>query len=279
MNRKTRDPNGHDTPFIKPPAYPFPGGVLWNDLHAAVSAEHGTELSPPFLGRIIGQATSNMYLWLSGVRHNQLLAFMCLLERLSPAARQAFVEAHCRVCPTLNHRRLFYRKGMREKLSELAGKGAGPTMITGGSDFLRSFVLNALGHSFVLNSASPAAGLDIHRPTKLVPVTGVLHLDETLDRRQLRQLVFKAWPRLLVSRSGMLLLNGVLSQVPELRQDVFRLARHKHVVIAEAAQIQFTRWSSQINRPVDIVTVSASQRKKEGIRVICQRQKIFSKRP
>jgi hypothetical protein len=269
MNRTTRNPNGNDTSYIKPPAYPFTGGILWTDLHTALSAEQGTELPRPFLAQIIGEATNNVYSWFNAGRHKELLAFMCLLERLSATARQAFIEAHCRVCPTLNHKRFFYPKGMRERASALITKGAGITLITGGS--LSSFALSALGHSFVLHSGAPAAGLDIHRPVKLAPVTGVLHLDETLDRRQLRRLVFRAWPRIQVSRSRMLILNGVLSRVPELRRDVFRLARHKHVVITDAEEIQVDGLSGQIDKPLDVVTVSVSRRKKEGIRVICQR--------
>lgn len=277
MKKQIGTPDDNVGSFINPPAYPFTGDILWTDLQAAVSAEQGTKLARPFLARIIGKPRSNVYFWFHGVRHNQLLAFMCLLERLSPTTRQKFIEAHCRPCPTLEHRRFFYPKGMRERVSELITKSAGVTLITGGS--LKSFTLTALGHSFVLHSGSPAAGLDIHRPDKIVPVTGVLYLEETPDRRQLRRLIFKAWPRLLVSTSGMLLLNGVLSRAPELRQDVIRLAKHKHVVIADAEEIRVAGWSTRNNSPMDIVTVSASQRKNEGIRVICQRQKNFTKRP
>lgn len=276
MKRQISTPNGNETSFINPPAYPFTGDILWTDLHTAVCAELRTKLTRPFLARIVGQAKTNVYSWFEGVGHGQLQAFMCLLERLSPTTRKTFIEAHCRVYPTLEHRRFFYPKGMRERVSELIAKTAGVTLITG--DSFPSFALTALGHSCVLHSGSPAAGLDIHRPDKLVPVTGVLHLDET-DRRQIRHLVLKAWPQLLVSRSNRLLLNGVLSRVPELQQDVFRLAKHKHVMIAEAEQIHINHLSSRSPEPVDIVTVSASGRKNEGIRVICQRQENLSKTP
>lgn len=279
MNNNSRKSRSNGTTFIKPPDYPFSPHVLWNDLCAALSKEYEKKLSYPRLGKMMGVSGSNAYFWIWEYHHPQLLAYYCLLERLSPTARHAYIDAHCRVCPTLDHRRLFYPKGMREKVLKLAKKPAGLTVIKGGTDSLRSFMVTALGHAFVAHSGRRIAGLDIHRPILLVPVSGVFHLDQTLDPDQIRRAAIKFMPRLMVSKSPQVLLNGVWSRLPEARADILRLSEHKHVVIADKADTSLIAPGGPLAKPVHIVNVSTSQRRKEGIRVICQRQKKLQKRP
>lgn len=266
------------TPFIEPPAYPFGPRVLWGELRAALSKEDGKKVTYCRLGEMMGEGTSNAHFWVCHYEHPQLLAFMCLLERLSAGARHAYIEAHCRVCPVLDHRRLFYPKGMRQKVGELVEKEAGLTIITGGTDSMRSFMVTALGHAFVRRRGRPIAGLDIHRPVKLVPVSGVLHLDQKLDSDQIRSAALKILPRLLVSNSAQVVFNGVWSGVPEVREDIHRLARHKHVVIADPADNELNGLSESLALPVSLVRVSPFQRRKEGIQVICRQQKSSWKR-
>lgn len=133
--------------LIKPPAYPFTAQNLYADLHARLEAESGEKISFERLGQIIGRSKSTAHHWF-GVSSQQLvIAWLCLLERLSGRARLDFLEAHCRIFPTLEHRRFVHAPSKTGKMLELVRQKTGLTFVSGGSDAGRTFVVTAMGHS------------------------------------------------------------------------------------------------------------------------------------
>jgi hypothetical protein len=60
---------------------------------------------------MLGRSKSTTYNWFDIFHHPQVLGFLCLLERLPPAERQSFIEAHCPAYPTLDDPRLAHAPG------------------------------------------------------------------------------------------------------------------------------------------------------------------------
>ena len=110
------------------------------------------------------RSKSTTYNWFDIFHHPQVLGFLCLLERLPPAERQSFIEAHCRAYPTLDDPRLAHAPRKAAKLLELLDQKAGLTLITGGTDFSRTFVFTALAHaaSRAGGKLLSGAGIDLH---------------------------------------------------------------------------------------------------------------------
>jgi hypothetical protein len=256
--------------FILAPGYPFSGQELLADLRFRIAAEEGHQLGFAELGRLMGQSKSTVHFWFSSYRHPHLIAFMSLLERLSPAQRQAFIEAHCRVLPLLSDGSFV---GEIAKLRDLLAKSAGLTVISGYSDKARMSVSTAFGNSWrrLHRKEGGPVGIDIHRPKDFVPSENMRCIDETLDQTQIRELVLSAWPKLATSRTQLLLANGLWSSVPGIRNDLLLLARYKHVVLVEQTIPDFT--ASREDFPEFTHIVSLSRAFGTAIRITCGRAK------
>lgn len=275
--RKHGDRNNNSRPqFVLPPAYPFSGRELLADLRHQVATQEGHPLGFAELGRFMGQSTSTVHFWFSSYRHPHLVGFMSLLERLSPVERQLFIEAHCRVFPSLLNASL---AGHVAKLSALMAKTAGLTVVIGVSDRARTSVLTGFGHSWrrrYPRSGGPA-GIDIHRPREFVPIDSVYYIDETLPGSQIRELALSVWPRLATSRTQLLVGNRLWHSVKEIRNDLLRIAEHKHVVLAEESMAEFADFRSRLPDPTHTVTVSDA-RQAGAIRITCRRLKSSESR-
>ena len=217
--------------FARPPAYPIQAQELFSDLRLQLEAEHGRGLGYRELGEFVGKSKSTAHYWFEVYDHPQVLGLMTLLERLSPARRHAFVDSLCRALPGIDCLRLG-----RAELSELFRKQAGMTIITGGNGGARTLAITSLGHHWRrLNwkDASPA-GLDLHPPSKFVPVSGVKYLDPALGRAKLQLVIRPLLARLLTARARLVLLNNVWSLLPEAHDGLLRSSAHKHIVVAGA---------------------------------------------
>ena len=171
--------------FIIPPAYPFRGGELLQDLRSRIEKIHQCPISLEELARMMGQPRTSVWSWFSVYHHPHLTAFMALLERLSGAQRQSFIESFCREFPIVSHPRLVGTVG---KLDSLLNQSVGLTVITGSTDRARTFVLTALGHSWTLRHGMQRRpdGIDIHEPITFVPVGGVHYIDQRLKPDRIR---------------------------------------------------------------------------------------------
>jgi len=221
--------------FIVPPAYPFTARQLFGQLRSRLADEHQNHPSFERLARMIGRPTSTTHHWFGMYDHPHVIGFMALLERLSSASRLAFIEMHCRVLPTLADPRLAHSPEQDFRFADLLNQAAGLTAVTGGTDYSRTFLLTALGHSFRRcdGRQKPPAGIDVHQPRLFVPVTSLTYIDDSLALHRIRELTLKVWPRIMTSNARLLLFNRVWSLVPEVREDLLRCAQRKNVVIAE----------------------------------------------
>jgi hypothetical protein len=257
------------------PGYPFSARDIFGDLRSRLAAEHRHAMSFERLAKMLGRSKSTTYNWFDIFHHPQVLGFLCLLERLPPAERHSFIEAHCRAYPTLDDPRLAHAPGKTGKLIELLNQKAGLTILTGGTDSSRTFVFTALGHAATRAGGKllSGAGIDLHLPTRFVPVESLVYIDEALGPNHARQLIQRIWPRVLTSAAPQLFFNGVWSAVPEVRDDLLRCARFKHVIIAEQASPDVRHLKAKVSTPIHVLMLSASKLVPEGILVACRRVK------
>jgi hypothetical protein len=256
MNEKRELP-GLKQAFIELPAYPFSGREIFNDLRRELGRGLNVNLTVRRLATMMGASPSTAHRWLELYRHPQIIAFMSLLERLSAERRHAFVGAHCRVLATFDHSRLMNNSTTRTYVFGLLRKKAGLTLITRGTEFSRQFVLNAFGASYsvIKSTEREVAGVDMHRPTDLVPLNGVYYVDTKMGRDRMTTSLNKIWPGLLTSRAPLFLFNRVWSTFPELRPDIINLCRNSHVVLADL-ELPGPKDLKQVPREVHLLTIS-----------------------
>ena len=192
-----------------------------------------------------------------------MLGFLCLLERLPPTERQSFIEqAHCRVYPTLDDPRLAHAPGKTGQLLELLNQKARLTIITGGTDFSRTFVFTALAHaaSRADGKFPTAAGINLHRSHLFVPVESLIYINGDLGPDHARRLTAqRIWPRVLTSGAPRLFFNRVWSSAPEVGEDLLRCTGFKHVVIAEEGALDVGDLKTRVSTPIHVLTLSASK--------------------
>jgi hypothetical protein len=258
--------------FILPPAYRFDARQLWGDLRLVLAGRDKRHLGYRELGKLMGKSRSTAHYWFSLYRNPGLRGFMTLLEHLEPEARQSFITSHCRELPTLSHPRLAHAAS---SLEELLGNHTGMTIIVGGTDEARTFVLTALGHEAARKEGKPpkVTGIDLHSPTHFVPVTTLRYIDESLDAKSTRELVLSVRPKILTSRAQLLLFNGVWTAITEIRTDLLVSANRKHVVLAEPTTPDLELLRSIISTPIHLVTLSVSKLAGGEIRLFSQQVK------
>jgi len=254
--------------FILPPAYPFTAKTFFADLHRQLELERKRIVTFKEIARILGRSKSTAHYWFEIYDHPQIRALMLLLESLSPGNRLDFVEAHCRAKPRLSESIV-----NRDVVNQLVEKPAGLTIVTGGSDWARTRIVTALGHdwSSLHWRRTPPTGIDLHRPTDFVPVPMVRYLDPAIKRDQIRTLSLSVLPRLVTSRSRLLLFNGVWSRVPEIHQNLLRSAAIKHIVLAEAIVPPPQELATTSALAIDVLTVEVNDSRKAAARVEWQR--------
>jgi hypothetical protein len=254
--------------------------MLLEALRAKLAEEEHTDsLSFDRLAEIAGTSKSTTHHRFPLSDQPQVVNFLCWLERLSPARRHAYIDTHCRHFPSLEHPLLAHAAAQTSRLRELLDQQRGLTLVTGGTAYSRAFVVTALGHSYrrLGGRRRAAAGIDLHLCSSLVPVESLIYVDGTADRHLIRQLALKVWPRILTSPAGLFLFHGLWSAAPELRKDIIRCARHKHVVLAEGALSDLTDLENQVPTSVHVLTVSEGGGVPAAIRVRCRRLKDLPK--
>lgn len=259
--------------WITPPAYPFAAHDLLDNLRSQLALELRQQMSYRRLGRLIGKSKSASHRLFTQSEQMEVTALFCMLERLSPGRRHAFINAYCRVNPTFAHARLAHAPAKIRVLLNLLEERAALTLIVGDTESTRLFFATAMGHAHLgmTGHDRSIAGIDVHRPANFVPVEGLHYLDGTLDAKRLRQLIAGRLPRILMSAAPLLVFNGVWDFVPDLRRDILRSAAHKHVILVEAGTPNLALVKKLVQTPVNLVSLSASKLVREGIRVICRR--------
>ena len=274
MNKQTCEFTKLESPLIKPPAYPFTARDLFGDLRARLSASHRKPMGFDRLGQMMGRSKSMAYHWFDIFDHPHVLAFMCLLERLSPVQRRDFIEAHCRMLPSLEHPCVAFAPAKIGKLWELLNQKIGLTIVAGGTEASRTFLITALGHHAYRRAAGKRelpVGIDMHVPANFVPIESLSYIDGANGQKQARQAILKLWPRILSSSGRLLICNGLWSAVPEVRQGILRCAQQNHMLLAEAGLPDLAYVRNMVSTPIHVLMLSASKLTPGGIRIICRR--------
>jgi len=236
------------------PARSQPSRLVIEELRQRLNLAEGHELAFERLACMLGVPKSSLCNWCSHIELPAVHVVLGLLERLPQTEQVAFLRRHCRLHATLDHPALAHEPAVTEYLSSLLGLGSGVTAIEGRSDFARSFVLNALGQSFSRQDSRhrPPAGLICKSPGTFVPIEGILYLRTGLPPDRIRQLVAQVWPKIRAADTGLILLDGIWSQVPDARPRILELARTKHVVLTDALKpgARFDSESGPVNRLV-----------------------------
>ncbi len=269
MIAQTQKKTGINAGLIKPPGYPFTARDLSEDLRSRLVGELGEEISFERLGQLTGLTKSTAHHWFAVSTQPQILALMCLLERLSSSERQAFVETHCRLLPSLQHPYLAHAPAKVGQMLELLRQENGLTLICGGSDFSRTFLVTALGHAYrrAGGELRPVLGIDLHRPTAFVPVESVSYIDVALNPKRLKELTSKLWPKILTASSRLVICNGLWTAAPELRQGILQCSKISHVLLAEAGTPDLRYLKSVVSTPLHVLTVSVAKRISGGIKI------------
>lgn len=153
---------------------------------------------------------------------------------------------------------------------------AGLTFVVGGAEMSRTFLVAALGHACQHRSGKhrPVAGIDLHRPDDFVPVSGIHYLDGSAGSNRVAKDATEILPKVLASSAPLLVFSGVWSLLPGWRRQILHCAQHKHVILAEAGMPNLAEVKKLVRTPINIMSVSATQRVTEGIRVNWRRVKV-----
>lgn len=221
--------------ILTAPAYSHKGHQLLEELRWRINLAEGHDLELDRLGPLLGVTRSTLSNWCSHYENLSVQLVFGMLERLTKQERDAFLDRRCRVHPTLEHSALAHEPAVIEHLRFLLHATSGLTVISGRSEFARSFVLSVLGHSFPRQDHRhrPVAGISSMPCGKFVPIEGVTYFRAGLSQARMRLLIEELWPLICSAKTSMILLDGVWSLSPGRQAAILTLARSRHVVLAD----------------------------------------------
>jgi hypothetical protein len=260
--------------LLPPPAFPLAGNELFQRVGAAVVAARGYGLKQKELARLMGRSETTTSAWFGGVSPQpHLIAWFCLLEQLSASGRHRLIDELCRDLPLLDHARLNHNPETVGALKILLAQPTGLTCITGGTAEQRTFLLTAMGHSFVRSDSShrSAVGLDIHEPRKIVPIETMSYVKPGHHLADTQAVILRAWPDLRATKAPLLLFNGVWSVAPSLRTELLALASQRHVILADQ-EIGLPRGAAlAAAQPVHLLKLTGGRAHPAALQVEIQR--------
>ncbi len=258
MNERKRRYPQSTSELVRPPAFPIPGNNIFERLGTAVSASRGYPLENIQFARLIGRSESTTSHWFGVSSQPHLVSCFCLLEQLPPQDRHRVVDGLCRELPLFEHQRLRHSPAVVATIKNLLMQNAGLTVLVGGTDEQRTFLITALGHSFCRLDPRHrnVAGIDLHDPNWFVPIETMLYLKGAAGPNQVSGLVRRIWPEIIGTKEPVILLNGIWAAMPELRNDILALAARRHVILADQ-QISVSRVTKQVENPLHTLSVSA----------------------
>jgi hypothetical protein len=217
------------------PTIPSTGGELFARLLDVLGRERGYRMTIQQVAGIVGCSRSTAGYWVGVARQPQVRAFISLLERMSEEGRFRFLRDACRPLPTILHPRLAVSPKAVVTLVEVLRYSSGITLISGGTEESRRFVLTALGHTFpqIDKGHRTAAGLDTLPPTNLVPIETMIYLQHQPTKDRMREAINSVWPRVKNSAAPLLLFNGLWTIFPEKQKEILTWAKSRHVIVAD----------------------------------------------
>ena len=242
--------------------------TLLRSLQVAVQWRAGKPPTYLDMEEWTGVAEGTLKDWLNHKGRPTAEFILNLLDRVPPQSRQEILGATCRSDPRLNHPRLQCDRTVISSLKTIITRPAGLTCITGESDEAKTFVMSALGHSFLFLTDRPrrVCGVDSHEPDWFVPVPG-LHYCQNEDRPdRLREAVSRVWPEIEKGRHRLILLNGVWEANPGLHRAIIKLANRNPVIVAVTKGIE-AKLLKNTQFPSHVITVTEDAKAGRTIRV------------
>lgn len=248
------------------PAYPYTATEILAWIRSGLQGQHKRRVTYKTLGLWTGQLETTAHYWWSQSLHPHLIALMCLLEQMSPRLRNDLFAKYLRLAPSLDHPMFAHDLRNLSLLFQVLRRRSGLTLITGGTDSERTFILCALANAFTkLGPRRNVTGLDLHRPAKFVPVSGMYYIDADPNRR--KRVLAGVWPQIESSRAPLLLFNQAWSALPEQRAQILAWTKKRHVILAEAHVQHFPELKVASHGPVQTLEVSASSAFPSGIQI------------
>jgi hypothetical protein len=244
---------------------------LMRAIKGELEALQGREIPYEELASYAGQARSSVFDKLQRAEQPQVEALLRWIERLPESVRIRLINSACRCCPTLDSPRLNHDPAQVSRLKTLLRQANGLTVIQGGTEGLRTFLVTAMGHTCTMLEPERrrVCGIDAHEPDWFVPVEDVTYLHNMLDPVRLRESTRKAWPILAEMRSRLTILNGVWPAVRELREEMNQLALRRHLLLSDETRFRPEDLLQRGITPTHLLTVI--EEKENRIRVTIQR--------
>jgi hypothetical protein len=231
--------------------------LLMRTIKAELEGFQGRTLSFEELASYTGEAASTLFDKLHRPHQPQVESVIRLLERLPEENRSRLLESVCRCYPTLCHPRIAHDPVQVSNMKSLLRQRTGFTVLQGRAAGDRAFVFTALGHEN--DRFGPerrtVGGIDIGRPDWFVEVTGLTYTGDILAKDQLAEAIRQAWTELSAVDDCLVLLNGVWSQVPDLRQQIIQRATNCHVVVADESRLGREEFGARLPCPLNVVHI------------------------
>lgn len=216
-------------------------------IKGELEALQGREIPYEELAAYAGQSRSSVFDKLQRAEQPQVEALLRWIERLPESVRMRLVNSACRCYPTLESPRLNHDPAQVSHLKTLLRQSNGLTILQGGNDGLRTFLVTAMAHTCTILEPERrrVCGIDAHEPDWFVPVEDVLYLHNLLDHVRLRERVRSAWPVIAEMRSRLTILNSVWQGIRERREEMSQLALRRHLILADETRFSpedVMRW-------------------------------------
>jgi hypothetical protein len=225
------------------------------------------EISYEELASYAGQARSSVFDKLQRSDQPQIEALLGWIERLPEHTRNSLINSACRCYPTLDSPRLSHDPTQISRLKTLLHQSSGLTVVQGGNEGLRTFLVTALGHTCgVLEpERRRVCGIDVHEPDWFVPIEDVIYLHNLLDPSRLRECLHRAWPAIAEMKSRLTILNGIWVVAHDLEGEINQLALRRHVVVADEIRFRVEDLARRGIGPIHVLTVN--EEKESRVRV------------
>jgi len=255
---------------IRPPAFPVRGCKIFAKLRARMASDYDKgSLKLDRLSTMIGIPVSTSHDWFCVSKLSQVSALLCMIERLPEDAWCQVIRSGLRDFPSLRHSRLAWDYDNVARLEALTQAKNGITVIRGGSDAERTFVITALGHSFQLLDPLQRMimGIDVHEPRNFVPLESVLYIRELVAHARLQEIVLDQWPTIRNAKAPCLVFNGIASAVPNLIPSILELAERRHVILADSVPVKASCIAADTLALARVVEILPTQGRSSRIKV------------
>jgi hypothetical protein len=236
---------------------------------AALGAARGRLLSNQETAALLGRGKTTISYWLNDYENDHLQVFVCLLEQLSPADRTRLFTELCRELPLLDHPRIRHDPAVVSELSRLLRERSGLTLLTGGTDAQRTFLLTALGHTLSRSDFldGNAGGIDVHVPHWFVPLEYIRYARPSPGavKSMAAELT-----ELVRSEKSYVLLNNICEWIPASANDLLKLSQTAHVILADDLKKLYKVWPKLPERAQRRIVISSAGLSSELLRIEVQ---------